>query len=625
MDHLYQHTTFNFEAPFAIIKKKFEEKALILEGEAFALDLLSEIPRKQGKDPQGEIYDTISLLPFCQLKERQFRVHDAGEKILCIQIQKQTRIDLEDLIHILPTEKVSLEKGVSYDYSFEEYGQIIQAIVEEEIGNGEGANFVIPRKGEAQIIEMHLAKALALYKNLLQNEMGSYWKFIFFNGERYFIGATPERHISVHKNRVKMNPISGTFRKKKDKISRLEFKEDFLKFLTDQKEINELFMVVDEELKMMARFCEEGGMIVGPLLKEMSKLIHTEYLLVGKSGHDLIELLRDSMYAATVTGSPVENACNIIHKYENESRSYYASALALIGRDQDGEDTLDSPITIRTVEIDKAGALLLRVGATLVKDSVPSEEVQETVAKIGGMLENIENPPSDPPQAILPYFAGDDEIQIVLQQRNQYLSRFWFFNQEDSSDLKVFSDYNITITDNGDDFCLMMQHMINRMGATTRVVHFSKYNVEADNADLVIVGPGPGNPNDLDHPKMKMNLELTQKLLASNRKFLSICLGHEILCKVLGIEVIKKEYPFQGVQEKVDLFGQSQRVGFYNAFAGKFAQSLPGIEISFHSESNEIHALKSKRFVGFQFHAESILTQNGYDLLKQTLENLKAN
>ena len=622
MSFLYQLTKFNFEMPFAIIKKQVEEDALILEGDALSLQRLCEIPRKTGKIPQGEIFDTISLIPFCQLKERAFQVHDAGEKILCIQIHTQTRIALEDLINILPSEEVSLKKGLWYNYSYEAYEQIIRAVVEDEIGNGEGANFVIPRRGEAQIIDMHLTKALSLYKNLLQNEMGSYWKFIFFNGERYFIGATPERHISVYKKQVKMNPISGTFRKKKDKISRTEFKADLLQFLTDQKEINELFMVVDEELKMMARFCEEGGMVVGPLLKEMSKLIHTEYLLAGKSNHDIIELLRDSMYAATVTGSPLENACKIIHKYENESRSYYASALALIGRDEDGDDTLDSPITIRTVEIDKDGAMILQVGATLVRDSVPSEEVKETEAKIGAMLENIENPPSRAPEAILPDFAGDDEIQIVMQQRNQFLSKFWFFDQAEASDLKIFSNYKITITDNEDDFCLMMRHMINRMGATARVVRFSEYELEADDADLVIVGPGPGNPNELDHPKMKTVFELMQQLLASKRKFMSACLGHQILCKVLGFEVVKKHTPFQGTQERIDFFGQLQRVGFYNTFTGKYERAIPGLEVSYDTENKEIHALKCEQFVSFQFHVESILTQNGYEILKEALQTL---
>ena len=97
-----------------------------------------------------------------------------------------------------------------------------------------------------------------------------------------------------------MNPISGTFRKDRNWPSRKAFKADLLKFLTDQKEINELFMVVDEELKMMARMCDRGGAIVGPLLKEMSRLIHSEYLLAGESDKDIFELFTDSMFAATV-------------------------------------------------------------------------------------------------------------------------------------------------------------------------------------------------------------------------------------------------------------------------------------------------------------------------------------
>ena len=48
------------------------------------------------------------------------------------------------------------------------------------------------------------------------------------------------------------------------------------------------------------------------------------------------------MYAATVTGSPVENACRLIKKYETEGRGYYGAALALIGRDAEGHPTADA-------------------------------------------------------------------------------------------------------------------------------------------------------------------------------------------------------------------------------------------------------------------------------------------
>ena len=107
-----------------------------------------------------------------------------------------------------------------------------------------------------------------------------------------------------------MNPISGTFRI--GQSGPLGLKSRLLDFLADEKEIYELFMVVDEELKMMCDICNEGGQVLGPFLKPMTHLVHTEYLLAGRTSRDVREVLRDTMYAATVTGSPVENACRLI-------------------------------------------------------------------------------------------------------------------------------------------------------------------------------------------------------------------------------------------------------------------------------------------------------------------------
>ena len=76
-----------------------------------------------------------------------------------------------------------------------------------------------------------------------------------------------------------MNPISGTFRLGSSDTDTL--KPRFLDFLHDEKEIYELFMVVDEELKMMCDICDKGGQVLGPFLKPMSHLVHTEYFLAG--------------------------------------------------------------------------------------------------------------------------------------------------------------------------------------------------------------------------------------------------------------------------------------------------------------------------------------------------------
>ena len=121
-------------------------------------------------------------------------------------------------------------------------------------------------------------------------------------------------------------------------------------------------MVVDEELKMMCDICNEGGQVLGPFLKPMTHLVHTEYLLAGRTNRDVREVLRDTMYAATVTGSPVENACRLIKEYESEGRGYYGAALALLGRDEAGEPTVDSPIVIRTADVALDGRLKVTAG-----------------------------------------------------------------------------------------------------------------------------------------------------------------------------------------------------------------------------------------------------------------------
>ena len=217
---------------------------------------------------------------------------------------------------------------------------------------------------------------------MLERERGAYWTFVFFTGDRYLIGASPERHVSIHGGDVRMNPISGTFRIPGEG----DVRGQLLDFLHDEKEIFELFMVVDEELKMMCDICTEGGQVLGPFLKPMSRLVHTEYLLAGRTTRDPREVLRDTMYAATVTGSPVENACRLIKQYEREGRGYYGAALALLGRDAEGGHIVDSPIVIRTADVDLDGRLTVTAGATLVRDSDAAYEVAETHAKAGGIL-----------------------------------------------------------------------------------------------------------------------------------------------------------------------------------------------------------------------------------------------
>ena len=274
-------------------------------------------------------------MPFRQVAERGFEAHDDGTPLVVVDIETELEVSVAELPERCPTSRSSSPTAAASRPTTRSTARSSSAIIRDEIGQGEGANLVIGRHYRAAVADWDADKALTVFRRLLERERGAYWTFCFFTGDRYLIGASPERHVSVHGGDVRMNPISGTFRLPKPAGDRAP-KQRLLDFLADEKEIYELFMVVDEELKMMCDICNEGGQVLGPFLKPMTHLVHTEYLLAGRTTRDVREVLRDTMYAATVTGSPVENACRLIKQYEPEGRGYYGAALALLGRDAEG-------------------------------------------------------------------------------------------------------------------------------------------------------------------------------------------------------------------------------------------------------------------------------------------------
>jgi len=388
-------------------------------------------------------------------------------------------------------------------------------------------------------------------------------------------------------------------------------------------------MVVDEELKMMCDICHEGGQVLGPFLKPMTHLIHTEYLLAGRSDRDHREILRDTMYAATVTGAPVENACRLIADYEPEGRGYYGAALALFGRSPDGTPTMDSPILIRTADLSPAGELKVTAGATLVRDSDAASEVAETRAKAGGILSAFGLAPAALSDGTdIAELARDEDVLLALGTRNQRLSRFWLTDQAGEPADPGLAGQSVVILHGEDDFVNMLVHVLGVFGMTSRVVRHEDYATGAfDGADLVIVGPGPGDPREGDHPKIASFRRAVDDLLASGQPFLAVCLGHQTLCDRLGLELGYKDVVFQGTQSPVRLDGRTERVGFYNTFVGRVPADgvLPdGLRVEADDATGDIHAVIGPHFRGIQFHAESILTENGYDLLHTAVRDLLA-
>ncbi|AWB93845.1 anthranilate synthase family protein [Aeromicrobium chenweiae] len=610
---------------FALIRVRDSDTVTLVGGPRTDLEQLADIPLRAGVERS---WDHLVLVPYAQVRERGFEAHQDGTPLSAIEVVHSAEVPVEELLSLLPDVPVEFTDRGGFETSDEAYAGIVRQIIDDEIGQGEGANLVIGRHYRAQVADWGHERALTVFRRLLERERGAFWTFLIFTGDRYLIGASPERHVSLEAGQVRMNPISGTFRMR-GLETHAEKKRELLKFLEDEKEIYELFMVVDEELKMMCDICHEGGLVLGPYLKPMTHLVHTEYLLAGRTHRDVREVLRDSMFAATVTGSPVENACRLIKQYEPEGRGYYASVAALIGRDDDGAPMADAPILIRTADVDLDGNLKVTAGATLVRDSDAEYETTETWAKASGILSAfglVESAPE--PVEGFDAFTREDEVIIALGSRNQRLSQFWLTDQSGAAPVPSLTGKRVVVVDGEDDFVNMLSHVFGVLGMSTDIIRHDAPALREpgalDGYDLVVVGPGPGDPRDVTDPKMAALHGVVSDLLAAERPFLAVCLGHQTLSHQIGLDLVFKDIVFQGTQSRLVVRGREETVGFYNTFVARVPESgLPeGVSVETDPATGDVHLVSGPHYRGVQFHAESILTQNGFGILRDLVMDL---
>lgn len=563
--------------------------------------------------------ETLVLVPHRQIAERGFTAVDDGSPLVALSVTGHGSLSRAEAAEHLPDEPISLA-GASFDTSDDAYANLVRGVLADEISTGAGSNFVIKRSFVASVTGYSARTALSLFRRLLTRETGAYWTFLVHTGTRTFVGATPERHISLRDGVAAMTPISGTYRYPRTG----PVLPEILDFLSDGKETDELYMVLDEELKMMARVCDGGGRVVGPFLRQMAWLAHTEYNIEGRSSLDPRDILRETMFAPTVTGSPLENAFRVIARYEPRGRGYYGGIAALIGRDAGGARTLDSAIMIRTADIrpsDSGGSARVEVGvgATLVRHSDPDAEVTETHTKAAGVLSAL---------GIGERIEGHPLIRQALERRNKTIANFWLRDARTRDQpLPALTGRRALIVDAEDTFSAMLAHQLRALGLTVQLNRFDADH-RFDEHDFIVLGPGPGDPRDTTDPRLACMTAAVDQLLAQRTPFLAVCLSHQLLCRRLGLPLRRRDIPNQGIQREIDLFGTPVRAGFYNSFVAHarteqfHIPQIGDVRISHDPVDGEVHALRGPYFRSVQFHLESVLTQNGEHVLGDLLASL---
>lgn len=610
--------------PFALLRREGGTEVEVLVGDVVDADLLRDIPLDGAP--------VLAVVPFRQARERGFTVHDDGAPLRCIVVRESERISVADAVAALPPEAVAAEP-LGFDIPDEEYAGIVRRVIEDEIGQGAGANFVVMRRFEARTSAAPVATLASWFRALLTHEVGSYWTFAVHapaSGTEALslAGATPERHLTLRDGVARMNPISGTYRHPATGPTR----DGVLEFLRDTKENEELFMVVDEEMKMMSALCPDGGRIVGPYLKQMARLSHTEYLLEGRTTLDPREALRLTMFAPTVTGSPMENACTVITRHETRPRGYYSGFLALFEPEPAASGpagySLDAPILIRTAYLHDGGRVSVPAGATLVRHSVPGHEVAETRAKASGVLASLGLVPRGAGPGVAVDLNAQPGVAEALVARNHQLAEFWVRPQQaaDVATTTALTGRNVLIVDHEDQFTTMLAHQLRHLGLNTRMVRWDAVDdMLAD--DLVVLGPGPGDPRDQEDPRIASITRRIHERVAAGRPLLAVCLSHQVLAGLAGFPVRPLPAPRQGVRLDADVFGTTAAIGYYNTFGARLTTTIApatadadpvarlALEPSFDADG-VLTALRGPGVASVQGHLESVLSADGLTVLE---------
>ncbi len=603
----------DLSAPFALIEK--EGRVTLYQGPVLHLQEMDDLHRSAW----DRDCDIVFALPYRCVAERGFEAR-GDEPIIALEARQTHGFDADVFAEMLPDWKIALDGDVRPSIDDAAYAALITSVMDNEIEGGNISQTTISRVFSGRVKDFSVALLLGVYKKLLTRK-GQYMTVLMANpaGGNYIIGATPERHLEITGNETVMCPIAGTLRKE----DRETFEARLDRFLEDPKEINELFQVVDEELKMMGRISPMGGRILGPFLRETGAVVHSEYELVGLRGEDTIDAFRKTLHAPTVLGSPMESAARVIAKYEPASRRYYAGEFGIYKkprRDVPNGD-LDAAILLRCAEFFSDGRFAVQAGGGIVRDSVPENEARESRAKALAMVGLLTG--EGPGDAV--YLTPEIRARVAqtLASRNAVLAPFWMEQQPNFSMVPRFDGLRVAIVNNEDDFAAMIGHVIGRMGCT--VSQFDTFafdpQVQGQEADIVILGPGPGDPNDTAHPRMAKLHAIIAALLEAQTPLLGVCLGHQTLSRALGLPVRKQAKSTQGVQRALHVFGQVHRLGFYNSFSPELPEGrAPRPDIKFDLDENgRVVAMMGDRIVGFQFHPESILSQSGYQLLEKAL------
>jgi anthranilate synthase len=562
---------------FSILRALIEEfrnakdSTLGLVG-AFGYDLLFQfdpielrLPRDGRKDLHLFLCDDICFMD--RKKEQIERVqYDFSSGDLTTEGIPREAAEISPTPHVTPGEIVS-------DHTPEEYMANVE-VVREGMRLGNYYEVVL-----RQTFSTPFSGSAADLFRRVQTASPSPYEFLLQLGDEQLVGASPEMFVRVEGSRVETCPISGTARRTGDP---LKDAANIRALLDSPKEESELTMCTDVDRNDKSRVCVPGTVrVIGRrLIESYAGLFHTVDHVEGtlEPGFDSLDAFLAHMWAVTVIGAPKRAAAQAVENLEKSARGWYGGAVGMLSLNGD----MNTGIMIRTVYV-RNGKAEYPAGATILYDSTPELEEQETRLKATGFFRALQHRSATPihaPAIVSSHAAG---VRMLL-------------------------------VDNDDCFIHTLSNYARQTGAevVTYRAGFPLEMIDEIAPSVILISPGPGRPGDFRVPQTV--------LYAADRKIpvFGVCLGLQGIVEAFGGELGVLGYPMHGKPSWVRHRGYGVFAGLPERFqVGRYHSlfALPDklpveLEVTAESEDGVIMGIRHRELPieAVQFHPESLLT-----------------
>jgi anthranilate synthase component II len=185
----------------------------------------------------------------------------------------------------------------------------------------------------------------------------------------------------------------------------------------------------------------------------------------------------------------------------------------------------------------------------------------------------------------------------------------------------------VLVIDNYDSFTFNLVQLVGRF--TTDIIVKRNDKVTLDeiykmNPDKIIISPGPGRPED-----SKISIDVIKEF-GKEIPILGVCLGYQGIGICFGAKIVNAPVLMHGKVSKVHHDNKTIYKDVPQNFdAGRYhsliidRESINGdLEITSHTSDNIVMGIRHKTYPieGIQFHPESILTEEGENIIKNWIE-----